>query len=300
MPPWINEDEGETMRVLLMPNFTKPRTWEVAEELCRKMARLGMTAVAAKSDREAMAAAGIGPVEGDWESLDEAACSCDIILSIGGDGTMIHSAYYAACSGRPVVGVDLGRLGFLAQIGAADLERYLLRLRDGDYTREKRYAIRADFSRGDCPPLPFAINDIVFMKAPEQNLVEFEISCGGRLIDRYRADGLIFSTPTGSTAYALSAGGPVMDPSLRAVTMVPICPHAMAVRPMVFAGGRTVTLRSRGELFAVADGARRVLLPAGETATVGASRLEPEFISFGENEFFQVITAKLSKRGYGP
>lgn len=284
------------MRVLLMPNFTKPRTWEVLRELCQKMEKLEMTAVAVKKDREAMIAVDIGPVEGELDRLDDTAATCDLILSIGGDGTMIHSAYYAAQAGKPVVGVDLGRLGFLAQIGAADLERYLLRLKNGSYTREKRYAIQADFSRDGCSPLPFAINDIVFLKAPEQNLVEFEIMCGGRLVDRYYADGLIFSTPTGSTAYALSAGGPVMDPALRAVTMVPICPHAMAVRPIVFGGEKTVTLRSSGDLFAVADGAQRVRMAPGEAATVGASPLEPEFISFGENEFFEVLTAKLSKR----
>lgn len=284
------------MRVLLMPNFKKPRTLDVLRELCQKMADLKMTAVVGGKDRETMAKAGIGPVEGDWDSLDEAGATCDIILSIGGDGTMIHSARCAAQAGKPVVGVNLGRLGFLAQMEAENLERYLLRLRDGDYTREKRYAIRADFSGEGRLALPFAINDIVFMKTPKQNLVEFEIMCGGKLIDRYYADGLIFSTPTGSTAYALSAGGPVMDPALRAVTMIPICPHAMAVRPIVFDGGRTVTLRCKGELLAVADGAQSVSMAPGETATVTASRLEPEFISFGENEFFEILTAKLNKR----
>lgn len=284
------------MRVLLMPNFEKDRILDVLRELCRKMAELRMTAVVGREDRKAMAEAGIGPVEGDWDSLDEAAASCDIVLSIGGDGTMIHSARCAALAGKPVVGLNLGRLGFLAQMEAENLERYLVRLRDGDYTREKRYAIRADFSGEGKPALPFAVNDIVFTKTPKQNLVEFEILCGGKLIDRYYADGLIFSTPTGSTAYALSAGGPVMDPAIEAVTMIPICPHAMAVRPIVFGGEKTVTLRCKGELLAVADGAQSIMMAPGETATVAASRLEPEFISFGENAFFEILTAKLSKR----
>ena len=104
------------MRILLMPNFTKPRTWEVLRELCPRMEAMGMTAVAAGKDRDAMAAVGIGPVEGAPEGAEKAAASCDLILSIGGDGTMIHSAYYAALAKKPVVGVNLGRLGFLAQI----------------------------------------------------------------------------------------------------------------------------------------------------------------------------------------
>lgn len=280
-----------------MPNFTKPRTTELLRELCRSMAELGMTAVAAGEEAAAMAAAKIGPVELRREDPAAAAAGCDCVLSIGGDGTMIHSACFAAQAGRPVVGVNLGRLGFLAQIEPEGLERYLRRLRDGDCTREKRYAIEARFSGEGCEALPFAINDIVFTKAPEQNLADFEIRCGGRLIDRYFADGVIFSTPTGSTAYALSAGGPVMDPGLRTITMIPICPHSIAIRPIVLDGERTVTLRSGGELQVVADGARRITLPPGVTAAIGGSRLSPEFISFGENEFFEILTAKIKQRG---
>lgn len=278
------------MRIYLMPNFTKPRTWELLRELCRRMETLGITAAASEEDRLAMKARGIGPVE---EDLDLA--GCNIILSIGGDGTIIHSAWRAALAGKPVVGVNLGRLGFLAQIEPEELERFLLRLREGDYHREKRFAIRAKIFQGeDC--LPFALNDIVFTKDPEQNLADFEIFCNGRLIDRYYADGVIFSTSTGSTAYALSAGGPVMDPSLDAILMVPICPHSIAIRPMVFSGEKTISLRSGGTMHAVADGAGRSLIPPGVTAVIGRSDLEPEFISFGEHEFFEILTAKIKQR----
>ncbi|MCI8652576.1 MAG: NAD(+)/NADH kinase [Angelakisella sp.] len=278
------------MRIYLMPNFTKPRTWELLSELCRRMAGLGITAAASEEDRQAMAAMDIGPVE---PGLD--AAGCDLILSIGGDGTIIHSAWRAALAGKPVVGVNLGRLGFLAQIEPEELEGYLLRLQKGDYRREKRFAIQAGFPREeDC--LPFALNDIVFSKAPEQNLADFEIFCNGRLIDHYYADGVIFSTSTGSTAYALSAGGPVMDPSLEAILMVPICPHSIAIRPMVFGGEKTISLRSSGALQAVADGTRRSFLSPGVTAVIGRSSLEPEFISFGEHEFFEILTAKIKQR----
>lgn len=285
------------MRILLMPNFTKPRTWEVLRELCPRMEAMGITAVAAGKDRDAMTAVGIGPVEGAPEGAEKAAATCDLILSIGGDGTMIHSAYYAALAEKPVVGVNLGRLGFLAQIEPEELDRYLLRLQSGSCTREKRYAIQSRFSPEGQDGLPFAINDIVFTRSPDQNLVDFEVLCNGRLIDRYYADGVIFSTPTGSTAYALSAGGPVMDPSLRAIIMVPICPHSMAVRPVVLGGDKTITLRSGAQLVAVADGARRVTMAPGTAAIIGSSRLEPEFISFGENEFFEILTAKIKQRG---
>ena len=195
-----------------------------------------------------------------------------------------------------MVGVNLGRLGFLAEIEPGELERYLLRLRDGQFNREKRFAIQSRFSQ-EGQSLPFALNDIVFTKAPEQNLADFEIFCNGKLIDHYCADGVIFSTPTGSTAYALSAGGPVMDPALGAILMVPICPHSIAIRPMVFGGDKTITLRSGGSLQAVADGARRVQMAPGVTAAIGRSPLEPEFVTFGENEFFEILTAKIKQRG---
>lgn len=278
------------MRIYLMPNFTKPRTGELLRELCRRMARLGIGAAASVEDCRVMEEEGVGPAEPEPD-----AARCDLILSIGGDGTIIHSAWRAALAGRPVVGVNLGRLGFLAQIEPEELERFLLRLRDGDYRREKRFAIRTGLPREeDC--LPFALNDIVFSKAPEQNLADFEIFCNGRRIDHYWADGVIFSTSTGSTAYALSAGGPVMDPALEAILMVPICPHSIAIRPMVFGGEKTISLRSRVTLQAVADGARRVTVPPGVTAVIGRSPLEPEFISFGEHEFFEILTAKIKQR----
>ena len=285
------------LRILLMPNITKPRTCELLRELCRRMAELGMTAVAPSADAAAMAAAGIGPVEDGGEGAEAAAAGCDLLLSLGGDGTMIHSACCAARADRPVVGVNLGRLGFLAQIEAEELEKYLLRLRSGDFTRERRYAIQARLLGNGCQGLPFAINDIVFTKAPDQNLADFEILCNGMLVDRYGADGVIFSTPTGSTAYALSAGGPVMDPTLHTITMIPICPHSIAIRPIVFGGDKTITLRSGGELQAVVDGARLVTVPAGTAAVIGSSSLAPDFISFGENEFFEILTAKIKQRG---
>ena len=278
------------MRIYLMPNFTKPRTKELLQELCCRMKALGIDAACSEEDWQIMASAGIGPVEPDPD-----AARCDLILSIGGDGTIIHSAWRAALAGKPVVGVNLGRLGFLAQIEPEELERFLLCLREGDYQREKRFAIQAGLPRAeDC--LPFALNDIVFSKAPDQNLADFEIFCNGRPIDHYGADGVIFSTSTGSTAYALSAGGPVMDPALEAILMVPICPHSIAIRPMVFSGEKTISLRSQKTLQAVADGARRTTVPPGVTAVIGRSPLEPEFISFGEHEFFEILAAKIKQR----
>ncbi len=278
------------MRIYLMPNFTKPRTKELLQELCCRMKALGIDAACSEEDWQIMVSAGIGPVEPDPD-----AARCDLILSIGGDGTIIHSAWRAALAGKPVVGVNLGRLGFLAQIEPEELERFLLRLREGDYQREKRFAIQAGLPRvEDC--IPFALNDIVFSKAPDQNLADFEIFCNGRPIDHYGADGVIFSTSTGSTAYALSAGGPVMDPALEAILMVPICPHSIAIRPMVFSGEKTISLRSQKTLQAVADGARRTTVPPGVTAVIGRSPLEPEFISFGEHEFFEILAAKIKQR----
>ena len=285
------------MRILLMPNFTKPRTWEVLRELCRLMDAMGMQAVAWGKNFENMVSAGIGPVENGGSDMERAAEGCHILLSIGGDGTMIHSAYYAARSQRPVVGVNLGRLGFLAQIEPESLEHYLLCLREGRYVRERRCAIRGRVPGEERDVLPFAINDIVLTKTPDQNLADFEIYCNDRLIDHYFADGVIFSTSTGSTAYALSAGGPVMDPSLDTISMVPICPHSISIRPLVFSGDRTITIRSGGPLLAVADGASKAEIPPDTAIAVSRSPLAPEFISFGENEFFEILTTKIKQRG---
>ena len=275
------------MRALLIPNFTKERTPRVLGEVCRILADLDIAAAGCPAL----------PVCGGTDPREIADC-CDFILSIGGDGTIIHSAHFAALADRPVVGVNVGRLGFLAQLEPDRLEEGLSRIRRGDYSIEERMALAARFDAEEMAPIPFAINDIVAFKAPGTNIAEFEIHCNGRLIDRYGADGIIFCPPTGSTAYGLAAGGPVIDPSLSTISLVPICPHSMATRPLIFAGDKAISLRcTSGAVQVQADGRSPVLMGGSTMITLGRSALRAKFISFNEYEFFEILTTKIKQKG---
>lgn len=273
------------MKALVVPNFDKQDTGLILEMLAQRADRYGI---------ELQTAA-----QTDTHDLPERFLAwCDIIISIGGDGTIMHCARFGARAGKPVMGINAGKLGFLAQVEPGGLDESLCRLAAGDYTVEHRSAISAVFADSRQAELPFAINDIVISKSPECNIAEFELLCNDRLIDHYRADGIIFSTATGSTAYNLSAGGPVIDPLLKTITMVPICPHSISIRPLVFAKERTITVRcAMNPLVVIADGSQRRTLEAGTSIQIYTSPMEAGFITFHREEFFEILTAKIKQRG---
>ncbi len=170
--------------------------------------------------------------------------SIDLAIVIGGDGTMLHVARSLAARGTPLVGVNLGRLGFLTEIPAdkmyADVERIL----DGDYTIESRMMLDVDIvENGRSVHRATAFNDVVVTKGEVARLIEIEARVDGQFVTRTRADGIIVATPTGSTAYALSAGGPILHPLLAAIVLVPICPHHLGNRPIVFEASSTIRLQ---------------------------------------------------------
>lgn len=223
----------------------------------------------------------------------------DMILCIGGDGTIIDGAHYSAAHGLPVLGINAGRLGFLAQVEPEDAAKAFDRILAGEYTTEERFGISLtrQGESGEELMVPFALNDIVFTKPVMTNIIDLTIDCDGRRMNSYLADGLILSTPTGSTAYSLSAGGPVIDPGLSTISIVPICPHSVSVRPIVVSAGRSVTIRSHQSMCAVVDGRERIELLPQTAVTVRKSDKAARFVSFGEHEFFEILSHKLLQRG---
>ncbi len=284
------------MRILLTPNFTRERTGETLLRVCRILERMQVSACGLPEAAEQFRLLGLDQVKiaQDWKT---AVSECDCILSIGGDGTVIHSAYYSAWGQKPLAGINTGKLGFLCQIEPARLEECLKRIIGGEYGLEQRIALSVRLGSERQPIIDFAINDVVISKTPQCNIADFELSCNGRLIDRYQADGTIFSTPTGSTAYSLSAGGPVLDPRLEAILLVPLCPHSISTRPIVFSAYNQLTIRSRSSLMLLADGQKKLSIDPGTDITVERSPLSAQFITFMENEFFEVLTTKIKQRG---
>jgi NAD+ kinase len=167
----------------------------------------------------------------------------DLVIVVGGDGTLLHAARGIADQNVPLLGVNLGRLGFLTDVSPDTMLEGLNQILAGNYEEERRLLLRASIGTDADPGKPLlALNDVVIHKWNIARMIEFETYVDGRFVYTQRSDGLIISTPTGSTAYALSGGGPLMQPGLNAMVLVPICPHTLSNRPIVISGDSDVEI----------------------------------------------------------
>lgn len=168
---------------------------------------------------------------------------CDLIIVVGGDGSLLGASRDLAKSKTPLLGVNRGRLGFLTDISPSDLEERLARVLKGEYIEESRFLLDGHVERNG-QPLGFgtALNDVVLHPGKSTRMIGFDLYIDGHFVYSQRSDGLIVSTPTGSTAYSLSAGGPIMHPKLDAVVLVPMCPHTLSSRPIVVDGKSEIKL----------------------------------------------------------
>ncbi len=171
-------------------------------------------------------------------SLEEIGERCDLAIAVGGDGTLLHTASSLADYEVAVVGINLGRLGFLADISPDDMLNVLEQILSGHYEEDRRVLLQAKIGDRVCK----AFNDVVIHKWNSVHMIEFETYVDGRFVNVQRADGLIIATPTGSTAYALSGGGPLVQPNLNATILVPICPHTLSNRPIVVDGDSEIEI----------------------------------------------------------
>ncbi len=168
---------------------------------------------------------------------------CDLAIVVGGDGTLLHSARTLAESEIPIVGINLGRLGFLVDISPDDMLSMMEEILAGRYSEECRCLLKTEVIRdGKVIESGRAFNDVVIHKWNSVRMIEFETYIDGKLVNSQRSDGMVVSTPTGSTAYALSGGGPLLHPSLKAFALVPICPHTLSNRPIVIASDSEIEL----------------------------------------------------------
>ena len=168
----------------------------------------------------------------------------DLVISLGGDGTLLTAARALVDKNTPLLGINLGRLGFLADVSFPDFESYLEAVMAGHYSVESRFFIEGEYFADDkLVSSNIALNDIILHSSKSASMIEYEVSSGGNLIHVQRSDGVIVTTPTGSTAYALSGGGPIMHPSLETLAIVPICPHTLSNRPIVLPANQEIVVR---------------------------------------------------------
>lgn len=229
-------------------------------------------------------------------TFDEIGESADLVIVMGGDGTMLTAARALAGFTLPLVGVNQGRLGFLTDVSHADMFKCVGAILDGHYLRERRSLLEAGVWRDE--ELVFsttALNDIVLSRGEIGRMIEFELHVDGEYIYSQRSDGMIISTPTGSTAYALSANGPILHPRLAGIVLVPLCPHGLTYRPLALAQESVIELVILGKRKSVVHGDGQTLFETreGDRLRVGRSDqgvtlLHPEGYSY-----FAVLREKL-------
>ena len=223
----------------------------------------------------------------------------DVILTIGGDGTILHEANLSLEYRKPILGINLGRCGFLATCEVNEMEQKLSAVARGDYLLDNRMLLYVRVL-GDDSWEGHALNDVVITKGRLQQAIDFSIYCDDILVEHYRGDGVIVATPTGSTAYSLAAGGPILDSQTKGVVVTPICPHSLASPAMVFAQERKINICvgqvADEEVFVSCDGAAGYSLRAGATAEVRLSDQIVQLITFSKADQSQAIDQKLRGR----
>lgn len=221
---------------------------------------------------------------------------CDIFLTIGGDGTILRWGKLAAKAHKALLGINTGRLGFMATLESNELEKLKL-LSDGKYAMSRRMMLKVQLYKGNQVTDYLALNDVVLFKSSSSKLPEYIVSNDDVEVSRVRADGMIISTATGSTAYSLSAGGPIIDPQLECFEITSLCSHTLFSRPMIFSPRSTLTAKfvayENSSVFVTIDGGEGIDLSSTDKVVITKSRLFLELIDLDGNSFFNSVHNKL-------
>lgn len=235
-----------------------------------------------------------------YYDTDEAVIShSDMAITVGGDGTIIHNAKYAAQYAKPLIGVNMGRIGFVAGLEYYEIQE-LKKLLSGNYKTQRRMLLNVELRRGDTVQRFLAVNEAAITRDILKPIIDISVSLNSERIITYRADGMIFATPTGSTAYSFSSGGPVIEPDMDCILLTPICPHALSSRQVVFSAESTLTATvDNNELsrsFLVVDGQTSVELNEGDTISITKSDLYLDLIILKEKNFYTLLNEKLKEK----
>ncbi len=216
----------------------------------------------------------------------------ELAVVIGGDGTLLNVASGCARANIPALGINLGRIGFMTEIEVSDIENSLTKLLAGDYTKEKRMLLKASINNEETY---HALNDIVVSKRDHEQLIGVDLYAEGELVYHYDADGLIIATPTGSTGYSISAGGPVVDPGMDLYVATPICAHMLLARSAVLPADKELTVKlSDKDAIICADGQMQRIITNDDVIRISKSGYEFELIKIGKSSFYNTLINKLS------
>ncbi len=221
--------------------------------------------------------------------------SCDILITIGGDGTLISVARRSHQYGIPVLGVHAGKLGFMADLHVSELEAFIQKIRDGEYRIDKRAMLEALIQTQEGERKVIAFNDIVLTRPAISKMIHLDVTVDDKSFNTYYGDGVIVSTPTGSTAYNLSAGGPILFPLTNVFVLTPICPHSLTQRPVVLPGHFQMKVKTlESTVLAIVDGQDIYEFHEGDCISIKLADAQAHLLHKKEFNYFDVLKEKLS------
>lgn len=281
------------MLFTVLPNLTRENAPEITRGIIEKLAVLGAECAMPTGIEEQIR---FDPV--NYMPFDEAIDACTAVIAVGGDATIIHAAKNAASRGKPVLGVNAGRLAFTAGLEGNELE-LLDRLISGDYNVDRRLMLKARVMEGDRElSCDYCVNDVYIFGAAGARMEGIDVFLGERRVSSYLCDGVLVATPTGSTAYSLSAGGSVVDPELESILLTPVCSHSLTDRPMILRPDAVLTVSSASDklLKVSLDGQESAELRPGLRAVVSRAEYKAEFIRIKADNFIDILGKKLANR----
>lgn len=286
------------LKIAIITNFNIYEKANVAVQVAAKLLQEGCEVLIAAFNREKLMRIHKSREEFRYLPLDTVYAEADILIVLGGDGTILEVARRAAQRGTPILGINLGRLGYMAELEVGNLDQ-LSRIVAGDYEIEQRSMLRVElYSGGELRSFCYALNDAVISNGSVSRMIELELSEGGVPVTTYRADGLIVATPTGSTAYSMSAGGALVDPRVPCFCVTPICPHSFIARPMIFPESSVLEVRNicarEKMLYLTVDGRMNFELYRNQVVRVTKSNLQTNLIRLKQCSFYRKLRQKMN------
>ncbi len=278
-------------KAFVFANLTRENVFPCAEKLIEILLKNKIETYMVPKANEYISVAGV-----NFSEPENALPDVDIVFIVGGDGTILRAAKQAVKYDKPIIGINAGRLGFLSDIEAESIFEIEKLIKEG-CPIERRTVL--EIESGENKTL--AINDVFVSKSVPGKIAELFVECNGHEVCRYRADGIVLSTPDGSTAYSMSAGGPVLDTNLNAIIMTPVCPHSLISCSVVFSPEKVITVGSslvcgEKELDVVVDGENVFALNKDEKLTVKCSEKSVKFINLSGRGFYEILNQKIIER----
>ena len=266
---------------------------KVAEKVCEHVPQVYIP----NNYKERIMRAHMHKPEFVYSSIEEIYASSDLVIGIGGDGVMLEAARRATPAGIPILGINMGRVGYMTELEMNELDM-LDEIFKGNFHLDERAMLRVEIksSKGNNKFSAYALNEAVIANGTTARIIDLELSDNGHLVSEYRADGLVIATPTGSTAYSLSAGGPIIDPKLSCFCVTPICPHSLIARPLIFPDSAVLEVKNtcvrEKVLHLTVDGRATFDLFLGDTAVITKSALKAKLLRIKNEDFYSKIRLK--------